>query len=85
MRWIFILISCADDSESEEEAKMETKEEEELRILCSWMEVGSLLMLDEVEAQKLLQEVGSLFLPDTYMAFPFSCSFSIFCFTFLFL
>ena len=35
------------------------------------MEVGGLLALDEVEAQKLLQEVGCLFLPDTYMAFLF--------------
>ena len=68
MRWIFILISCADDSESEEEAQVVTKEEEELGILCSWMEMGGLPMLDEVEVQKLLQEVGSLFLPDTYMA-----------------
>ena len=31
------------------------------------MEVGGLPMLDEVEAQTLLQEVGSLFLPDTYI------------------
>ena len=27
--------------------------------------------VDEVEVQKLLQEVGSLFFPDTYMAFLF--------------
>ena len=51
MRWIFILIPCADDSESEEEAQVGTKEEEELGILCSWMEVGGLPMLDEVEVQ----------------------------------
>ena len=52
-RWIFILISCADDSESEEEAKVGNKEEEELGILHSWMEMG-LPTLDKVEAQKLL-------------------------------
>ena len=87
-RWVSILtllsfssspwsISCGDESESEEGAKVETKtkEEEELGILWSWMEVGGLLALDEVEAQKLLQEVGSLSLPDTYMACLLSCSF----------
>ena len=40
MRWIFILILCADDSESEEEAQVGTEEEEELQILHSWMELG---------------------------------------------
>ena len=44
----------ADESKSEEEVKVETKEEEELGILQSWMEVGGLPALDEVEAQKLL-------------------------------
>ena len=33
-------ILCADESESEEGAKVEIKEEEELGILQSWMEVG---------------------------------------------
>ena len=33
-------ISCADKSEREEEAKVGTKEEEELGILQSWMEMG---------------------------------------------
>ena len=61
-------ISCADDSESEEETQVGTKEEEELGILCSWMEMGSLLMLGEAEVQILLWEVGSLFLPDSCMA-----------------
>ena len=47
-------ISCADESESEEGAKVETEEGEKLGILWSWMEVGGLPALDEVEAQKLL-------------------------------
>ena len=54
MRWIFILILCVDDSESEVEAKVGTKEEDELGILHSWVEVGGLPTLDEVEEQKLL-------------------------------
>ena len=44
----------AEESESGEEAKVETKEEEESGILQSWMEGGGLPALDEVEVQKLL-------------------------------
>ena len=64
-------------SQSEEEAKVGTKEEEELGILQIWMEMGGLLTLDEVEEQKLLWEVGSLFLSDIYMAFLLSCYFLV--------
>ena len=67
----------ADESKSEEEAKVETKEEEEVGILWSWMELGGLPVLDEAEAQKLLQEVYSLSLLDICMGLqPFSSSVS---------
>ena len=46
-------IPCADESESEEEAKVETKEEVELGILWSWMVVGGLPTLDEVWGAKI--------------------------------
>ena len=83
LRWISILnlaflsyswsILCADESKSEEEAKVETKEE--LWILQSWIEVGGLPVLDEVEVQKLLWEVYSLSLLDIHMGFqPFFLS-----------
>ena len=67
MRWISILnfaylsyfwsILCADEYEGEGEVKVETKEEQELMTLQNWMEVGGLSVLDEEEAQKLLQEI----------------------------
>ena len=70
----FWSISCADKSESETEVRVETKEEEDLGILRSWMEVGGIPALDEGEARRLLQELGS--------SFPFLASFG---FLFLFL
>ena len=66
-RWISILnlaylsyfwsILYADESKGEGDVKVETKEEQELGTLQSWMEVGGLPALDEEEVQKLLQEV----------------------------
>ena len=63
----FWSISYADESESETEVRVETKEEEDLEILRSWMEVGGITALDEGEAKRLLQEVSS--------SFPFLASF----------
>ena len=53
--------------------KAGTKEEEDLGILRSWMEVGGIPALDEGEAQRLLQEVCSFFPSPTNLA-------SCFCF-----
>ena len=47
--------------ESSEEIRGETREEQELGVVRSWMEVGGLLVLVEKEVQKLLQEVNPLF------------------------
>ena len=69
----FWSISCADESESETEVRVETKEEEDLGILRSWMQVGGIPALDEGEARRLLQKAGS--------SFPFLTSFG---FVFLF-
>ena len=49
-----------DESSEEEEPREETKEEQELGMVKSWMEVGGFPMLVE-EAQKLLWEVYPLF------------------------
>ena len=40
-----------------------TKEEEDVDILCSWMEVGGQPALPEGEAQGLLSEVSKLLYP----------------------
>ena len=64
---ILILILSTDESDEETVLKPKTKEEEELGIVHSWMEVGSFPALPEEEARGLLQEVGLLFLSDTCM------------------
>ena len=53
-------LSPLDNSEegSGEERKLLTKEEEDVDILCSWMEVGGQPALPEGEAQGLLAEVS---------------------------
>ena len=48
-----------------------TKEEEDINILCNWMEVGGQPALPEGEAQGLLAEVSKLPCP----LFPYSLSF----------
>ena len=79
--WVFWI----DESEEEVVLRLETKEEWELGIIHSWMEVGGFPALPEDEAQGLLQEVGSFFLPGTYMVFCSSCPSFISHFTSLFL
>ena len=56
-----------------------TKEEEDVDILCSWMEVGGQPALPEGEAQGLLAEVSKLPCP----LFPYSLSFSFYPFNLL--
>ena len=73
--FFFWSISHADESESETEVRAGTKEEEDLGILRSWIEVGGIPALDEGEAQRLLQEVGSFFPSTTNLASCF-CFFS---------
>ena len=51
------LVSLADESDEGEESRGETKEEQELGVVKSWMEVGGLPALAEEEAQGLLCEV----------------------------
>ena len=48
-------LSLSDDCE---ERRLMTKEEEDVNILCSWMEVGGQPALPEGEAQGLLAEVS---------------------------
>ena len=50
-------VSLADKSSEEEEVKEVTKEEHEIDVAHSWMEVGGLLALAEEEAQRLLWQV----------------------------
>ena len=71
---ILVLILLTDESDEEMVVKPKTKEEEEVRIVHSWMEVGGFPVLPEEEAWGLLQGVGSLFLPDTYMTVFPHCS-----------
>ena len=62
----FVLLA---DELSQEEVKEVTKEEHEIDVAHSWMEVGGFLALAEEEAQGLLQQVflftwyGLAFLP----------------------
>ena len=51
------LILLTDESDEEEEVVTGTKEEQELGVVQSWMEVGGLPTLPEEEAQGLLCEV----------------------------
>ena len=44
------LVSLADESDEEEEAREVKKEEQELKMVYSWMEVGGLPALAEEEA-----------------------------------
>ena len=55
------LVSLADESEEGAESMEEMKEEQELGVVKSWMEVGGLPMLVEEEVQKLLLEVYPFF------------------------
>ena len=68
------LVFLTDDSDEEVAPRPEIKEERDLGIIHSWVQVEGFPALPEEEAWGLLQEVGSLFLPDTYMTvFPY-CS-----------
>ena len=53
----FILSPLFLDDSDEEERRPLTKEEEDIDILCSWMEVGGQPALPEEKAQGLLTEV----------------------------
>ena len=55
----FLQLSFLDGSEEEERARLATKEEEDVDILWSWMEVGGLLAHPEEEVKGLLAEVNS--------------------------
>ena len=72
---ILVLIPLTDESDKERVVKPKTKEEEELGIIHSWMEVGGLPALPEQEVQGLLWEVDLLFLSDTCMTVFLNCSF----------
>ena len=50
-----VFISPADESSEEEKARGVTKEDHELGVVKSWVEMGGLLALAEEEAQGLLQ------------------------------
>ena len=50
-------VSLPDESDEEEEAREETKEEHELGVVHSWMQVEGFPALAEEEAQGLLHEV----------------------------
>ena len=50
-----------------------TKEEEDIYILCSWMEVGGQPALPEGEAQGLLAEVSKLPCPLFAFYLPLNC------------
>ena len=52
--WIFWHVLLTDESEEEEEIREVTKEECELGVVHSWMEVGGVPALAEEEAQGLL-------------------------------
>ena len=52
-------LSSLDGSEEEERTRPATKEEEDVDILQSWMEVGGLPACPEEEAKGLLAEVNS--------------------------
>ena len=52
------LVFLIDESGEEEVVKSETKEEHELGIIHSWMQVGAFPVLPEEETQGLLWEVG---------------------------
>ena len=54
-------ILFADESDEEGEVMAETKEEEDLGVVQSWMQVGGLPALPEEEVQGLLCEVSPLF------------------------
>ena len=50
-------VSLTDESSEEEEVKVVSKEEHEVNMACSWMEVGGMPPLTEEDAQGLLHEV----------------------------
>ena len=55
-------VSLANESGEGEELREETKEEQELGVVRSWMEVGDLSALTEKEVQGLLREVYPFYL-----------------------
>ena len=57
--YYFLQLSSLDGSEEEERARLATKEEEDIDMLRSWMEVGGLPAHPEEEAKGLLTEVNS--------------------------
>ena len=57
---MYVFVMPTDESSGEEGVIEATKEECELGMVKSWMEVRGLLMLVEEEEQKLLQEVYPL-------------------------
>ena len=75
---MFGFVFLIDEFDEEAMCRPETKEEWELGIICSWLEVEGFPTLPEEDVQELLQEVGSFFLSGTYMVFCSSCSFFYF-------
>ena len=57
-----VFILPADESNEEEEAKEVMKEEHELGVVKSWMEIGGILALAEEEAKGLLHELYLFYL-----------------------
>ena len=55
----FLQVSSLDESEEEERTRLATKEEEDVDVLQSWIEVGGLPAHPEEEAKGLLAEVNS--------------------------
>ena len=57
--YCFLQLFSLDESEEEERTRPATKEEEDVDVLQSWMEVGGLPACPEKEAKGLLAEVNS--------------------------
>ena len=57
--YCFLQLSSLDESEEEERTRPATKEEKDVNVLQSWMEVGDLPACPEEEAKGLLAEVNS--------------------------
>ena len=57
--YCFLQLSSLDKSDEEERTRLATKEEEDVNVLQSWMEVGGLPAHPEEEVKGLLAEVNS--------------------------
>ena len=71
-----VFILPADEPSEEEEAREVTKEEHELGVVKSWMEIGGVPALAEEEARGLLHDVYPFYLVCFSLSTPFyHCSY----------